>query len=76
MLTSLMQDPTTDYMNPVVIKDDFQSVQGQIACLSGIEMEMCREVSRLQQDLNHLWVQLLMERCYTRHLIEEHLSSL
>jgi hypothetical protein len=75
ILMILLQYEVNDYTDPSIVKDDLQSLQGQIAWLARNMNEGKEHAVRIKEDLEHLWVEFLQERRYFRHLIEEHLGS-
>ena len=51
-----------DYSTPFVVKNKFQNMQKQTACLAGEVVDDKRLLVQAHQDLECLWVQFLQER--------------
>ena len=59
-----------------VIRDDFQSSQGQIAWVARRGQDTSDHLAFVEYELKSLWVQVRLEQKYLRHLIKEHLLYL
>ena len=61
---------------PDVVRDDFQSTQGQIAWVACRGQNTSDHLAFVEYELKLLWVQVCLEQKYLRHLIKEHLLYL
>ena len=61
---------------PDIIRDEFQSVQGQVAWVARRGQDTSDHLAFMEHELKLLWVQVRLEQKYLRHLIKEHVLSL
>ena len=64
------------YDVPDVVRDDFQSTQGQIAWVARRGQDTSDHLAFVEYELKSLWVQVHLEQKYLRHLIKEHVLYL
>ena len=64
------------YNVPDVIRDDFQSTQGQIAWVAHRGQDTSDHLAFVEYELKSLWVQVRLEQKYLCHLIKEHVLYL
>ena len=64
------------YNVPDVVRDDFQSTQGQIAWVARRGQDTSDHLAFVEYELKSLWVQVRLEQKYLRHLIKEHVLFL
>ena len=64
------------YNVPDVVRDDFQSTQGQIAWVARRGQDTSDHLAFVEYELKSLWVQVRLEQKYLRHLIKEHVLYL
>ena len=64
------------YNVPDIVRDDFQSAQGQIAWVARRGQDTSDHLAFVEYELKSLWVQVRLEQKYLRHLIKEHLLYL
>ena len=64
------------YNVPDVIRDEFQSVQGQVAWVARRGQDTSDHLAFVEYELKSLWVQVHLEQKYLRHLIKEHVLYL
>ena len=60
------------YNIPDIVQDEFQAVQGQIAWVARRGQDTSDHLAFVEHKLKSLWVQVLLEQKYLRHLIKEH----
>ena len=73
----ITEDFQEDYYNmPDVIRDEFQSTQGQIAWVARRGQDTSDHLAFVEYELKLLWVQVRLEQKYLRHLIKEHVLYL
>ena len=64
------------YNVPDIVRDEFQSTQGQIAWVARRGQDTSDHLAFVEHELKSLWVQVCLEQKYLRHLIREHLLYL
>ena len=64
------------YNVPDVVRDDFQSVQGQVAWVARRGQDTSDHLAFVEHELKSLWVQVHLEQKYLHHLIKEHVPYL
>ena len=64
------------YNVPDFIRDEFQSVQGQVAWVARWGQDTSDHLVFVEYELKSLWVQVRLEPKYLRHLIKEHVLYL
>ena len=64
------------YNVPDVVRDDFQSTQGQIAWVARQGQDTSDHLAFVEYELKSLWVQVHLEQKYLHHLIKEHVLYL
>ena len=64
------------YNVPDVVRNYFQSTQGQIAWVARRGQDTSDHLAFVEHELKSLWVQVRLEQKYLRHLIKEHLLYL
>ena len=64
------------YNVPDVVRDDFQSTQGQIAWVARRGQDTSDHLAFVEYELKSLWVQVRLEQKYLCHLIKEHILFL
>ena len=64
------------YNMPDIIRDEFQSVQGQVAWVARRGQDTSDHLVFVEHELKSLWVQVHLEQKYLHHLIKEHILYL
>ena len=64
------------YNVPDVVRDEFQSIQGQVAWVARQGQDTSDHLAFVEYELKSLWVQVRLEQKYLRHLIKEHILYL
>ena len=64
------------YNVPDVVRNDFQSTQGQITWVACWGQDTSNHLAFMEYELKSLWVQVRLEQKYLRHLIKEHVLYL
>ena len=64
------------YDVPDIVRDEFQSVQGQVAWVARQGQDTSDHLAFMEYELKSLWVQVRLEQKYLRHLIREHVLYL
>ena len=64
------------YNSPLVMQDEFQAIQGQIAWVARRGQDTSDHLAFVEYELKSLWVQVRLEQKYLRHLIKEHVLYL
>ena len=64
------------YDVPDIVRDEFQSVQGQVAWVARRGQDTSDHLAFMEYELKSLWVQVRLEQKYLRHLIREHVLYL
>ena len=64
------------YHVPDIVRDEFQSVQGQVAWVARRGQDTSDHLVFMEHELKSLWVQVRLEQKYLCHLIREHVLAL
>ena len=64
------------YHVPEIVRDEFQSVQGQVAWVARRGQDTSDHLAFVEYELKSLWVQVRLEQKYLRYLIKEHILYL
>ena len=64
------------YNVPDVVRDEFQSIQGQVAWVARQGQDTSDHLAFVEYKLKSLWVQVRLEQKYLRHLIKEYILYL
>ena len=64
------------YHVPDIVRDEFQSVQGQIAWVARRGQDTSDHLAFVEHELKCLWVQVRLEQKYLCHLIKGHVLAL
>ena len=64
------------YHVPDIVRDEFQSVQGQVAWVARRGQDTSDHLAFVEHELKSLWVQVRLEQKYLHHSIREHILAL
>ena len=64
------------YHVPDVVRDEFQSIQGQVAWVARRGQDTSDHLAFVEYELKSLWVQVRLEQKYLHHLIKEYILYL